>query len=40
MMEYIGGLKFSTFFLLACGAVIEKEEALNGLQAVAERYFI
>ena len=40
MMEYIGGLKFSTFFLLVCGAVVEKEEALNGLQAVAERYFI
>lgn len=38
MVEYITGMKFSSLFLLACGAVVREAEALTGLEAVAERY--
>jgi hypothetical protein len=38
MGDYIGKLKFSAFFLLACGAVVKEGEALDGLQAVVEKY--
>ena len=40
MIDYITGMKFSAFFLLACGAVVKQAEALAGLKAVAERYFV
>ena len=30
-------MKFSAFFLLACGAVVKQDEALTGLEAVAKR---
>ena len=39
MINYTAGMKFSAFFLLACGAVVKQDEALAGLQTVAERYF-
>jgi len=39
MVDYIAGMKFSAFFLLARGAVVKQAEALNGLKAVAKRYF-
>ena len=39
MIDYITGMKFSAFFLLACGAVVKQDEALTGLQTVAKRYF-
>ena len=32
-------MKFSSFFLLACGAVVREGEALAGFKEVAERYF-
>jgi hypothetical protein len=38
METYLQGMKFSSFFLLACGAVIKKGEALAGLQEVVQRY--
>ena len=38
MVDYIKGMKFSSFFLLACGAVVRKSEAMAGLEAVARRY--
>jgi len=39
MVNYIAGMKFSAFFLLACGAVVKQAEALDGLKAVTKRYF-
>jgi hypothetical protein len=39
LTECITEMKFSVFFLLACGAVVKQSEALAGLQAVAKRYF-
>lgn len=38
MTEYLSNLKFSAFFLLACGAVVKEGEALTGLQSAAEKY--
>jgi hypothetical protein len=38
MMNYIIGMKFSSFFLLACGAVVREKEALNGLENMVEKY--
>jgi hypothetical protein len=32
-------MKFSSLFLLACGAVVRESEALTGLKATAERYY-
>ena len=32
-------MKFSTFFLLTCGAIVKQAEAFAGLKAVAKRYF-
>ena len=40
MIKYIAAMKFSAFFLLACGAVVHNSEALAGLEAVAKGYFI
>jgi len=37
MMAYITGMKFSAFFLLACGAVVKKGDALASLKALVER---
>lgn len=38
MKKYISGMKFSSFFLLACGAVTREGEALDGLEKVVEEY--
>ena len=38
MMDYIKGMKFSSFFLLACGAVVRESEALAGLEAAVKGY--
>ena len=38
MIEYIKGMKFSAFFLLACGAVVREKSALDGLEAIVKRY--
>lgn len=38
MVKYITGMKFSSLFLLACGAVVREREALAGLEAVTNRY--
>jgi len=37
MNDYIAGMKFSSFFLLACGAVVREGEALAGLQEIAKK---
>ena len=38
MVGYITEMKFSAFFLLACGAVVKEKEALTGLEAVVKKY--
>lgn len=38
MMKYFNQMKFSSFFLLACGAVVRESEALAGLEEVIKRY--
>jgi hypothetical protein len=38
MTQYIENMKFSAFFLLACGAVVKEGAALSGLQTISERY--
>ena len=38
MVEYLKGMVFSSFFLLACGAVVRKSAALGGLEMTAKRY--
>ena len=38
MVEYIKEMKFSSLFLLACGAVVREKEALAGLEEVTKRY--
>jgi len=35
MKEYLKKMKFSAFFLLACGSVVRNPEALEGLKKVA-----
>jgi len=39
-MDYIRKMEFSSFCLLACGAVVRENEALAGLEAVVERYVL
>lgn len=38
MVNYIRKMKFSAFFLLACGAVVRQTEALSGLEGIVKRY--
>ena len=38
MVNHLQKMKFSSFFLLACGAVVKEGEALTGLQLAAEKY--
>jgi hypothetical protein len=38
MNDYLGTTKFSAFFLLACGAVVNQAGALAGLQSTVQRY--
>ena len=37
MTDYIVNMKFSVFFLLACGAVVKRPEALTGLHVVSQK---
>jgi len=37
MGEYIKAMEFSSFFLLACGAVVRKSDALAGLEMAVKR---
>lgn len=37
MIEYLQGMKFSAFFLLACGAVVRVNEAREALKRVTVR---
>jgi hypothetical protein len=36
MGDYLKGMKFSSFFLLSCGAVVQVKEVQNGLKQVAK----
>lgn len=36
MKKYLGGMKYSSLFLLACGSVVRVKEALDGLTTVAK----
>jgi hypothetical protein len=38
LVAYLLGMKFTAFFLLACGAVVKEDEALTRLQNVVKRY--
>lgn len=38
MKNFIQAMKFSSFFLLACGAVVREREALAGLKSITEEY--
>jgi hypothetical protein len=38
MKQFIQGMKFSCFFLLACGAVVRERDALVGLKSITEEY--
>ena len=38
MLEYIQKIKFSTFFLLACGAVVNNDKALTNLKDTVGKY--
>ena len=37
MISYILGMKFSSFFLLACGAATREGEPLSGLTEIIDR---
>jgi len=36
MKEYLKGMRYSSLFLLACGAVVQVKEALDGLTTIAK----
>jgi len=37
MMEYLKAMKFSTFFLVSCGAVVQVEEAQKKFTSVVDK---